>query len=162
MFVEEMLLEAGDMAERIRIVEAFLAGKLRRPVIDQSMVFAVGLIAHSKGTMTVEQIAKACFMGRRNFLRRFEASIGINPKMFSRIVRFQQVFTAMDAQQGKADWSKIAFETGYFDQAHFITEFKEFAGVTPSMFQQNAHPTDIGRCFGSNMQNDTLFSKIYL
>lgn len=161
-FVEEMLHEAGDMAERIRIVEAFLAGKLRRPVIDKAMVHAVELIAQSKGAMPVEQLAKESFMGRRNFLRRFEASIGITPKLFSRIVRFQQVFAAMETQQGKGDWGQIAFETGYFDQAHFINDFREFSGMAPSQFQECARPTDIGRSFDSNALGENLTGKAYL
>lgn len=161
-FVEEMLHEAGDMAERIRIVEAFLAGKLRRPAVDQAVVHAVGLIVQSKGAKPIEWLAKECYMGRRNFLRRFEASVGINPKMFSRIVRFQQVFAAMDAQQGKADWGQIAFSTGYFDQAHFINDFKEFSGMTPAQFTESAQATDIGRSFDANLPSDTAYGKVYL
>lgn len=161
-FVEEMLREAANMPERLRIVESFLAGKLRRPVIDQAMVHAVELIGQSKGILSVEDLAKACFMGRRNFLRRFEASIGITPKMFSRIVRFQQVFAAMEAQTGKADWGQIAFETGYFDQAHFITDFREFSGMTPLQFMKNCRPTDIGRSFDAHVSGENLYGKVYL
>lgn len=161
-FVEEMLQEAGNITERLRIVEAFLAGKLRRPVIDKAMVHAVELIAQSKGAIPVDLLAKECFMGRRNFLRRFEASMGITPKMFSRIVRFQQVFAAMDAQQGKIDWGQIAFEAGYFDQAHFINDFREFSGMTPSQFHDCNQPTDIGRSFDANVVGENLFGKVYL
>ena len=161
-FVEEMLHEAVGIAQRIRIVEAFLAGKLRRPVIDQTMVHAVNLIAQSKGAMPVSLLAKECYMGRRNFLRRFESCMGINPKMFSRIVRFQHVFAAMDAQQEKMDWGQISFEAGYFDQAHFITDFKEFSGMTPVQFQESARPTNIGRSFDANVQGEHLIGKVYL
>ncbi|MBC7776973.1 MAG: AraC family transcriptional regulator [Phycisphaerae bacterium] len=161
-FVEEMLHEATNMAERLRIVEAFLAGKLRRPIIDKAMVHAVELITQSKGVMPVEHLAKECFMGRRNFLRRFEASIGINPKMFSRIVRFQQVFAAMDAQLGKPDWGQISFNTGYYDQAHFINDFKDFSGVTPSQFLESALPTEVGSSFDANVLGENLYEKVYL
>ncbi|MFN0175204.1 MAG: helix-turn-helix domain-containing protein [Saprospiraceae bacterium] len=161
-FVEEMLHEAGNMAERLRIVEAFLAGKLRRPLIDKAMVHAVGLISQSNGVIPVEHLAKECFMSRRNFLRRFEASIGINPKMFSRLVRFQQVFAAMDAHPKNADWGQIAYDAGYFDQAHFINDFKELSGMSPLQFQEKAQPTEIGRLFDANVGAENLYGKVYL
>lgn len=162
LFVEEMLREAGNMPERLRIVESFLAGKLRRPAIDQAMVHAVELIAQSKGAKPVEWLAKECYMSRRNFLRRFEASMGINPKMFSRIVRFQQVFAAMENQQGMPDWGQIAFGAGYFDQAHFINEFKDFSGMTPAQFRESAQPTEIGRLFDAHSSDENLYGKVYL
>lgn len=136
LFVEEKLREAGNIAERIRIIEAFLAGKIHRHRPDPAMIHAVELVTQSGGMMPVEQLARQCFMSRRQFLRRFEAGIGINPKTFSRIVRFQQAFQKMTNGHTTPDWNVIAFEAGYFDQAHFINEFREFSGYSPEQFQR--------------------------
>lgn len=162
LFVEEMLREAGSLGERIRIVEAFLAGKLRRPMLDKTMVHAVDLIADSKGLIPVETLARQCFMSRRQLLRRFENAIGISPKLFSRIVRFQQVFTAMEQTPAQLDWSQIAYDTGYFDQAHFINDFREFSGMSPSQFFHQAQRSAIGLSFDENKGGEGFYGKVYL
>jgi AraC-like DNA-binding protein len=161
-FVEEMLREAESIGERIRIVEAFLSGKLRRPILDPAMIHAAGLIAESKGLVQIESLAKDCFMSRRQLLRRFERAIGINPKLFARIVRFQQVFKEMEQSAAEPDWTKLAFDLGYFDQAHFINDFREFCGMTPSQFFYQSHRTDVGRTFDENKREDGLYGKVYL
>ncbi|MBI5916019.1 MAG: helix-turn-helix transcriptional regulator [Bacteroidetes bacterium] len=162
LFVEEKLREAGSVVERIRIVEAFLAGKIRRHRADPAMVHAVELIAQSCGTLPVEQLARRCFISRRQFLRRFEAGIGIPPKTYSRIVRFQQVFSKMDGEEAAPDWGTIAYEAGYFDQAHFINDFREFSGYSPEQFQKGISRSPVGRFFDENVQPKAAYGKIYL
>ena len=161
-FLEEKLREADSVGERIRIVEAFLAGRLRHPVIDREMVRAVELIAASQGTLQMERLARQCFMSRRQLLRRFEASIGINPKLFSRLVRFQQVFAKMKNAGEAPDWGQIAYEAGYFDQAHFINDFREFSGFTPTQFVEGLQCTQIGAFFEANSRGEATYGKIYL
>jgi AraC-like DNA-binding protein len=162
LFVEEKLREASGIAERIRIVEAFLAGRLRRPVIDKEMVRAVEIIAASEGVLQIEELARQCFMSRRQLLRRFEASIGISPKLFSRLIRFQRVFEKMKAKNEKPDWSQTAFDAGYSDQAHFINEFREFSGCAPAQFVHDLKPTPVGEFFGENSRGAATYGKIYL
>lgn len=162
LFVEEMLREARSLGERIRILEAFLAGKLRRPLLDKTMIHAVELIADSKGLIQVETLAQQCFMSRRQLLRRFENAIGIGPKLFSRIVRFQQVFTSMEQAPIEPEWSQMAYDTGYFDQAHFINDFREFSGMSPSQFFHQAQRSEIGLSFDENKGGEGLYGKVYL
>lgn len=161
-FVEEMLREAQSLAERIRIVEAFLAGKLSRPTLDKAMMQAVNLILDAKGAIQVEKLAQTCFMSRRQLLRRFENAIGINPKLFSRIVRFQQVFTAMEQGAVEPEWSHLAYDSGYFDQAHFIHDFREFSGMSPSQFFHQAQRSAVGLSFDENKGDAKLYGKVYL
>jgi AraC-like DNA-binding protein len=66
----------------------------------------------------------------RQLQRRFRAAVGIAPKVFCRIQRFQQVVRAMD--NPSHDWTAIATGAGYYDQAHLIRDFRQFAGKTPS------------------------------
>jgi len=162
LFVEEMLRQARHLDERIRIVEAFLAGRLRRPVLDKAMVYAVELIADSKGLIPVETLAQQCFLSRRQLHRRFENAMGISPKLFSRIVRFQQVFTAMEQVPTEPEWSQIAYDTGYFDQAHFINDFREFSGMSPSQFFHQAQRSAVGLSFDENKDREGLYGKVYL
>lgn len=161
-FVEEMLCEAEGIQERIRIIETFLAGRMRRPCLDEAMINAVGLIAQSKGTLTVEQLAKECYMSRRTLLRRFEAAIGISPKPFARIVRFQNLFKSIENQAAELEWSQVAFEAGFSDQAHFINDFRAFSGMSPARFLEDAQRTKLGLGFDEQIKEDALYGKIYL
>lgn len=161
-FVEEMLQAAQSLSERIRIVEAFLAGKLSRPMLDKAMIQVVKLIVDSKGLIQVEKLAQTCFMSRRQLLRRFENAIGINPKLFSRIVRFQQVFTAMEQGVAEPEWAHLAYDSGYFDQAHFIHDFREFSGVSPAQFFHQAQRSAVGLSFDENKGDEKLYGKVYL
>ena len=63
-------------------------------------------------------------------LKFFKKIIGITPKFFSRIVRLKYIFESMKAE--KTSWVRLALQTGFFDQSHFIKNFKEFTGEEPS------------------------------
>lgn len=163
-FLEEQLRAAASLEERIRIVETFLAGRLRRTATDQAVEHAVGLIARTGGAMRVDQLAGACYLSKRQFLRRFEASIGISPKSFSRIVRFQQAFARIQAATagGPPDWTDIAYCAEYADQAHYIHEFREFTGFTPAEFYQNVQRSQAGSFFENQVKDADLYRTIYL
>jgi methylphosphotriester-DNA--protein-cysteine methyltransferase len=60
----------------------------------------------------------------------FEKHVGIRPKYFSSLMQFQHVLRALESEQ-QFSWTQLAHDSGYFDQAHFINEFKRFSGLTP-------------------------------
>ena len=62
--------------------------------------------------------------------------VGVGPKLLCRLLRFQQVFRAVD--QNVAEWAGIAFECGYYDQAHLINDFRQFAQQTPAVLLANS------------------------
>jgi len=69
----------------------------------------------------------------RRLERHFLAQVGLPPKLFSRVVRFDRAVRDL-AGRGTASWSRFALAHGYTDQAHFINEFREFAGVSPAEY----------------------------
>ena len=73
-------------------------------------------------------------MSAKRFIERFKAEVGVSPKHYCRIRRFQRTVTR--AHRGQiVDWPQVALECGYYDQAHFIHEFRSFAGLTPTGYQ---------------------------
>lgn len=91
-----------------------------------------------KGMITVSHLARTAGVSARQLERLFRQCVGLSPKQFVRIVRFQEVLRAIksgpfDAVQGKPDsgWAAVALEHGFYDQAHFINDFKAFVGCTP-------------------------------
>ena len=79
----------------------------------------------------VTELSSNCCLGKKQFEREFYSYIGMNPKEYSRIVRFQKTLRQMQNQQGKINQVDLAYSNGYSDQSHLIREFKKLCGYTP-------------------------------
>lgn len=131
--LEEKIMLAKNHNIRIRILENFFMQKLSVNYKAQLPVFgAIKTIIQNKGLVKVNKIVGNYFLSERQFERQFCKFAGLSPKLFSRIVRFH---SAMD-QYGNNSKSltKIALDCGYYDQSHFIRDFKEFSGLNPKDF----------------------------
>lgn len=97
------------------------------PALQEAMV----RIFSAKGTVSVQQLARAGNISARQLQRLFNGRIGLGPKTFCGIVRFQNILRDAE-RQPKRSWQEIAGSYGYCDQAHFIRDFKRFYGELPS------------------------------
>jgi len=93
------------------------------------VIAAVRQLERTAGQARIAAIAEAAGLSLRQLQRRFHEAVGISPKLFSRMQRFQRVFQA--AETAEMDWVGAAMQCGYFDQAHLIRDFREFAGKAP-------------------------------
>ncbi len=100
---------------------------------------AVDLIEASKGDLPLELVARRCEMSRRQLERRFLVVVGLRPKQFARIVRFQSLLDLVEVE-GPKHWSSLALRGGYFDQSHMIREFRKFANESPAAYFAGEHP----------------------
>ena len=137
--LSEQLLNTASTDDRIKILSSYLFSQIRKNnrQQDETIQFALSLILRSKGNITIKELQKNTQLSERSFERRFKQTIGISPKLFSRICRFQ----ASLKQLRKNNYSKlsdIAFENEYADQSHFIRTFKEFAGFSPYQYQKQS------------------------
>ena len=99
---------------------------------------AARAVAHAlgrRGLVRVAGLATAAGVGARQLERLFLDHVGVPPKLFLRIVRFQEVLRALRETPERPDWARLAVEHGFYDQAHFIRDFREFAGATPAAWQ---------------------------
>jgi transcriptional regulator GlxA family with amidase domain len=112
--------------------DAYFTDKLKESKIglDSRFQNALDIILRNFGVINIE---KDILVGlsQRQLRRYFEYYIGDSAKTFSQVVRFQNILNAKPSTQSLRE-SKIFFDLGYYDQAHFIKEFKNFYGVTPS------------------------------
>ena len=95
----------------------------------------------------------------KQFKRRFIKTVGIAPKVFSRISRFQHIINLMDNKQFKL--LDIAFESGFFDQAHFIKEFRQFTNETPKDYLNFRYRTELGCYFDQNSTKSLFYNSVY-
>jgi transcriptional regulator GlxA family with amidase domain len=103
--------------------------------------------------MRIATAADHVGLSSRQFERRFVQAVGIPPKLFCRIQRFQRVFSVLET--GKSAWADAAVQCGYYDQAHLIRDFREFAGKPPLALL--ARETDLASHFLQSSMSD--FSK---
>jgi AraC-like DNA-binding protein len=132
--LEERLLEAPTAWERIRLVEAELLRRLTAaPPPDRTVPAIADHILRHGGATSVTRLSAACGFTRQHLARKFRHALGVSPKLFCRLVRFQNALTrALTSPPDR--WAAAALELGYYDQAHLIAEFKEFTGFTPTAF----------------------------
>jgi AraC-like DNA-binding protein len=93
---------------------------------------AVNLIFQSKGLITVKELCSQLHLTERSLERIFAKYIGLSPKFYSRIIRFSHIFDLL--QKKDPSWNDLVYETGYYDQSHFIRNFKAFTGEDPSKY----------------------------
>jgi AraC-like DNA-binding protein len=116
--------------ESIKKIESYLTTlNIQPPTIAHPVVQD---IVEKQGNCSVEELASAHSMSRRTLERKFNLEIGISPKLLCRIFRFNHIFQIM--QTGDHSWISVAVQSGFFDQAHFIRNFKEFTGEDPTAY----------------------------
>jgi AraC-like DNA-binding protein len=133
--------EAATLLEHVAIAEELLLERICSGLNHSKLWLVVAKIVDCGGQISVERLAFDAGVSRRQLERRFLSEVGIGPKLLCRILRFQQVFRAME--RNDATWAGIAAACGYYDQAHLIRDCQEFAGETPSaLFRQRDELTE--------------------
>jgi AraC-like DNA-binding protein len=121
------LEEARSAAECIRAI----VGQLRFPSGQPGSVQrAMQALSAARGRVDLDEIARQANLSPRQFRRRCLEESGLTPKHLCRVLRFRYACELAGAG-GRPEWPSIALEAGYFDQAHFIRDFREFTGKTP-------------------------------
>lgn len=136
--LEERLQEVDLPRARLRVLEdcllrAFVGGEERDPLRR-----AVGLVRRAGGREPIGLLARQAGLSRRQLERRFRRDIGLAPKTFARIERFQQLLRALPT--GEPRWAEAACAAGLSDQAHLVREFRDFTGLTPTAWLSECAP----------------------
>jgi len=141
-FVNEQLQEAGSFDEMKMIIEKFLLEKVKGLKSALPFDTAMKELLHADGNVSIEKIAAMSCLSLRQFERTCKTRIGLPPKLFARLARFSKAYRLRE-KFPDLSWTHIAHESGYFDQAHFIRDFKEFAGVAPRKIEGELVTTTI-------------------
>lgn len=126
------MLAAADNTERAVLAEAFLSSFIRKKddVVITSAVRSLGQPGKEAG---IEKLAERFHTSRRQFERLFKSAVGLSPGMYSRIRRFELAIGKMPGNDRLTD---VALGAGYYDQAHFIRDFHELAGMAPGQYRK--------------------------
>ncbi|MHA4809049.1 helix-turn-helix domain-containing protein [Flavitalea flava] len=135
--IEEQLGEAAGNEERICLIETFLLSRMtllsgKRSIQPDLLIGeAIQRIKAANGNLSIRDLASAMALSQDPFEKRFRRFTGTSPKQFSTIIRLRHVITHYSKG---LSLTSAAYDAGYFDQAHFIKEFKQFTGQTPGVF----------------------------
>ena len=133
--LESRIGEAPTTSGIVREIEAVLLARLSRfRARDEAELKAIDLILRSGGCLPIESLAEEMGISFRKLDRRFNTRVGLPPKTLCRIIRFQRALRMIERESVRPDWVRIALECGYYDQPHFIKEFKTFAGTEPTTY----------------------------
>jgi AraC-like DNA-binding protein len=129
--LEERLAAEETDVRRIAHVEAFLCRNLCNPPGDGLVQAAVGRILQSHGLVSIGQMARDFHTSQSPLEKRFRRIVGTSPKKFAGIVQLRRV---IDAHVPGQSLTGLAHQAGFYDQAHFIRAFRQFAGQTPAQY----------------------------
>ncbi|MGI4832374.1 MAG: helix-turn-helix domain-containing protein [Janthinobacterium lividum] len=136
--IDELLerLQAGRTAPaRNDTIQCYLLGKLRQ--LKPQLPFDLAMLhqVRASGNLPIERVAAQACLSLRQFERQAHERLGLPPKLFSRMIRFSHAYKYKESAP-HTPWTAIAHRCGYFDQMHFIRDFKFFAGFAPGMLKE--------------------------
>lgn len=134
--LRERLLAANTVPARFALLEAALLARLARPLVRHPAVgFALGEFNFALQRRSIAEVTDDTGLSARRFIEVFKQQVGLTPKLYCRVRRFQEVIHGVPVG-GRVDWADLALRCGYFDQAHFIHDFRAFSGISPSAYAE--------------------------
>ena len=140
--IDEELQNISNLEEGKVIVENFLLTKVTRVRGILPFDNAMRILLNCNGNMAIEKTASISCLSIKQFERKCHERLGMNPKLYARILRFSKAYRLHEAYPEQS-WIKIAYQAGYYDQMHMIKDFRLFAGVNPSIIEQQLLSTPL-------------------
>jgi AraC-like DNA-binding protein len=128
------ILEAATNSARFRVLERYLEALVAATDAPghPAVRYALGEL-RSVGEVRIAELIGRIGIGQRRFIELFRREVGLTPKLYQRVTRFQQLLASIENHRDIV-WSDVASLHGYFDQAHLIHDFNTLAGVSPTVY----------------------------
>jgi len=139
--LRDRLRTANDPAEKFRVLEVALLEHLNeRLQLNAAVRYALQEFARRPEIPRVRELAHEAGLSRRRFSQLFREQVGLTPKLYCRLQRFQNTLKLI-ASSTSVDWAQLALAAGYCDQAHLAHEFHDFSGLSPSAYLASPSPS---------------------
>ena len=136
-FIDHIISAPSDTM-KIQKTEALLRTYLKNNYQKTKIDMAVDMIIKNKGNINMKKIKSELYFAHRTFERRFQKIIGLTPKEYAKIVRFNHIFKLIRSNPD-FDWQDITLLCGYYDQSHLIRDFKRFTDIHPTSYMNKKH-----------------------
>ncbi len=137
--LEARIFEAPNYAEKVKAAESVLLRQLKKAYTEKTFLdAALQDIYARKGHCTIDEIKEKYKVGYKKLERHFLKKVGCTPKLYIKMVRLSRAIDMMQ-RQPETSMTEVAYETGFYDQAHFNRDFKLFTGNTPRQFKKKRY-----------------------
>jgi AraC-like DNA-binding protein len=132
--IRDAILNTVNIEDKFSIVENYFLQKGKNKLEPHPLVnYAIDQLLQSPQLWTIDRLTRKTGFTQKHLISLFKKYAGLPPKLFARISKFQKVVQLVEKEQ-KINWASLAYECGYYDQAHFIKEFQAFSGINPSSY----------------------------
>jgi AraC-like DNA-binding protein len=143
--LDSAIRSARDFSSRVAAAERWFGNMLERSSSEDGIAYTSRRLLMARGNVRISALADQAGLSERQFQRQFTKQVGLSPKLYARITRFDAALAAHRNHPGKS-WTRIIHDAGYFDQAHFIRECRALVGLPPGAFigdWDNIFPLDV-------------------
>ena len=137
--LREQLLNTTSVHQMFLLIEKFLSEQAGSPlhssIPSNCIEYAVSNITNQPNIPGFQQLSSHIGYSQKHFIDLFKKHVGVPPKQYLKIMRFQKAIQEIEGNQ-LIHWRNIALESGFYDQAHFINDFKDFSGFTPNEYMK--------------------------
>jgi AraC-like DNA-binding protein len=138
--LREQLQAAQTNDDRVRILERFLLARVAwEQASHPAVTFALAEFQAGHKRRSIPEVTAQLGLNPKRFIKLFEEAVGLTPKVFCRVLRFQEGLCLIENGQW-VSWADLALDCGYFDQSHFIHDFQAFSGLTPQAYLAQRSP----------------------
>lgn len=133
----EQLLEQAELAQKFTIAEQYLLQRIKNHLeVHPAILYCISQIGINPSQASIREITHKTGYSNKHLISLFRKYAGINPKQYVSVLKFQQAVQLLENNPGQINWTGLALDCGYYDQAHFINEFKRFSGFNPSAYME--------------------------
>jgi AraC-like DNA-binding protein len=133
--LHENISDAADHGSRVKLLEGFLLARIRHFIPDPLVAAAVAWLEKGSGLPRIDALTQYIGLSQSALERRFRRVIGLTPKKYASLLRFRR---AMSLCETGRDLTAVAHDAGYFDQSHFINDFRRITGSSPATYFRQA------------------------
>lgn len=134
--LQERIVLAQSIQERLMLIEKFIIASLKISTPDKLILYAIAEIQSAKGLNRIKGISNQLNISQDAFEKRFRNIVGSTPKQYSTIVRMKSI---VETEKQNKSLTELAYNFEFYDQSHFIKQFKDFAGQTPKDFFKTSY-----------------------
>jgi len=133
--LKDKLANTVSPADKKRVLDTFFESLMKQKPRVKSLIagYAQDLIIRYAGAVPVDRLLQQFYVSRRTLERYFRDQVGLSPKQFSKVIRFNRAFALLNSDPS-ISWADLIHRCNYFDQSHFIAEFKSFMECTPTEY----------------------------
>ncbi len=133
----EQLLNQPEPSQKFSVTETYLLQRIKNHSdIHPAIGYCIAHIAGNPSQTSVAQMTYKTGYSSKHLISLFGKYAGINPKQYVSVLKFQQAVQLLENNPQQINWASLALDCGYYDQAHFINEFRRFSGFNPSAYME--------------------------